>query len=168
MRSVFCRVWYRTDDTERVSEREMMERNEANARLQAVLASDPGFQACAVEFEPSQRLLVIEEPGRSLTAASAAAVAAARSYFPVAIVQGVTPTDELERARAAVLEALTRVQFPPDGTGVNVGNDWITGKVRITGPVSIGRAVIEQMLVGQDLVALEDNPGLRRLPGRPC
>jgi hypothetical protein len=66
-----------------------------------------------------------------------------------------------------VLEALAGVQFPPDGTGVSVGNDWITGKVRITGPVSLGRAVLEQMLVGQDLVALEDNPRLRRLPGRP-
>jgi hypothetical protein len=29
-----------------VSERETMERNEANARLQAVLAFEPGFQAC--------------------------------------------------------------------------------------------------------------------------
>lgn len=110
---------------------------------------------------------MIEEPGRSLTAASVNAVAAARKYFAVAIIQGVTPTDELERARAAVLEALTHVQFPTDGTGVSVGNDWITGTVRITGPVSLGQAVIEQMLVGQDLVALEDSPGARRLPRRP-
>ena len=150
------------------SEADEMRWNAAVSRLQAALADDSSVQATALDrgASPTSELFVVLEPGTSLAPSSIVAVKAATSALPVRVVHGPTPKQTLERTRRGIEMASRHVVLPRESKGLRIATDWIEGRVRLTGDVSAGEAIVSHADVDRDLVIVEDGPAFRRGPAR--
>jgi len=146
-----------------LSEPEEIAWNAAVSALHSVLDRDPSVQGAAVI---KGGLCVVVEPGQSLASSSLAAIAEARSTFAVRVVQGPAPKRDLERARRAIDAATRGLVLPPASKGLRIGTDWVEGKVRLTGDVELGEAIVSQSDVDRRLVIVQDGPAMRRLEKR--
>ena len=74
----------------------------------------------------------------------------------------------LDAARAAIDVAAPHVRLRQGTKGVVISTDWVAGKVRLTGDVSGGEAIVNHAGVDRDLVIVEDGPAMQRGPGPPA
>ena len=146
-----------------LSEPKEIARSAVVSTVHSVLGRDPSVQGFAVT---EGELCVVVEPGASLAPSSVGAIGDAGSTLAVRVVEGLTSKQDLERARRAIDAGTRGLVVPPASKGIGIATDWLGGRVRLTGDVVLGEAIVGRADVDHRLVIVEDGPAIRRVENR--
>jgi phenylpyruvate tautomerase PptA (4-oxalocrotonate tautomerase family) len=127
--------------------------------LHDALNKDPAYVQVVLDQE-GQRLVVVTEPGRTLSDATADVIMKAQSTVRVVVEEGLVSISELRRVENALLNAARSPDLVT--TGLMIRKDALNGKVVLEGDPRTANALLASSGVDASLVTIKAASPFRR------